>query len=120
MRFRSCRTWVATITAALFVLSAVAHHAAAAGMGMELGMAMPAATGDMASHDDSMPCHPSSDCDRMNMQAMACFAHCATVLGVLADVVVASAATIAQPVKPPVTPLLASLHGPPEPPPPRS
>lgn len=121
MRFQSCRTWLATITAALFVFSAVAGHAAAAGVSAASEMAMPAATGDMASHDDGMPCHPSSDCsDRMNMQAMACFAHCATVLGVLADWVVDTEVTIAHPVQVPVAPALASLHGPPEPRPPRS
>jgi len=117
MSFRSCRTWVAMITAALFVFSAVAHHAVAAGIGS--GMAMPAATADMASHD-GMPCPMSSDCNSdMSMQAMACFAHCATVVGVLADWIVGSAATIAHPMQLPATEPLTSLHGPPEPHPPR-
>jgi len=119
MRFRPPRTWVATITAALFVFSAVATHVVAAGAGAASEMAMSA--GDMASHDDGMPCQSSSDCgDRMNMQAMACFAHCATVLGVLADWVVDSEVTIARLVRLPVTLLLTSLHGLTEPPPPRS
>jgi hypothetical protein len=119
MSFRSYRRWVAAITAALFVFSAVAHHAVAAGMSTERGMALPAAVADMASHDDDMPCPLSSDCNNMSMQAMACFAHCATVLGVLADWVVGSTVTIAHPMQLPVTPPLASLHGPPEPYPPR-
>jgi hypothetical protein len=120
MSFRSCRTWVATVTAALFVFSAVAHHAVAAGMSTESGMAMPAATADMASHD-GMPCPLSSDCNNdMSMQAMACFAHCGTVVGVLADWAVGSAATTAHSMQLPVTPPLTSLHGPPEPHPPRS
>ena len=120
MSFRSCRRWLATITAALFVFSAVAHHAVATGMSSELGVATPAAGDNMASHD-GMPCPMSSDCsDGMGMQAMACFAHCARVLGVLADWVVDSEMTIAHLVRLPVVPPLASLHGPPEPPPPRS
>ena len=120
MTCRSCRTWVATITAALFVLSAVAQHAFAAGMGAELGMVMSSEAAGMASHDGSMPCPLSTDCNNdMSMQAMACFAHCATVLGVLADWVVDSLATIAHPMQASVSPPLASLHGPPEPPPPK-
>src|SRR5215207_7135629 len=120
MSFRSCRTWVAMITAALFVFSAVAHHAVAAGMSSESGMAMPAATADMASHD-GMPCPSSSDCSNdMGMQAMACFTHCATVVGVLADWAAGSVATIGHATQLPVALALKSLHGPPEPHPPKS
>jgi len=120
MSFRSCRTWVATITAALFVFSAVATHAVGSGMSTDAGMAMSVAA-DMASHDDTMPCPFSSDCNNdMGMRAMACFAHCATVLGVLADWFVVSVATTAHPIHLAVTPPLASLHGPPEPPPPKT
>jgi len=120
MSFRSCRTWIATITAVLFVFSAVAHNAVAAGMSKQSGMAMPVAATDMASHDGGMPCPLSSDCaNDMGMQAMACFAHCATVLGVLADCGFDPAATVTHPMQLAVTPPLASLHGPPEPPPPR-
>jgi hypothetical protein len=108
------------ITAALFVFSAVAHHAVAAGMSTESGMAMPAATADMASHD-GMPCPMSSDCNSdMGTQAMVCFAHCATVVGVLGDWIVGSAATVAHPMQLPATAALTSLHGPPEPYPPRA
>jgi hypothetical protein len=89
-------------------------------MSAEVGMAMSAAAAGMASHDDGMPCPMSSDCNSdVSMQAMACFAHCATVLGVLADWVVGLAEAIAHPMHLPVTPSLASLHGPPEPHPPR-
>jgi hypothetical protein len=120
MSFRSRRTWIATIMAALLVFSSVAHHAVAAGMSSESGMAMPAATADMASHD-GMPCPSSSDCSNdMGMHAMACFAHCSTVLGVLADWVAGSATTIARPMRLPATPPLTSLHRPPEPHPPKS
>jgi hypothetical protein len=108
------------ITAALFVFSAVAHHAVAAGIGTESGMAMPAATTDMASHD-GMPCPSSSDCNNdMSMRAMACFAHCATVLGVLADWAAGSAVRIGHATQLPVALALKSLHGPPEPHPPKS
>jgi hypothetical protein len=108
------------ITAALFVFSAVAHHAVAAGMSSESGMAMSAATADLASHD-GMPCPSSSDCSNdMGMQAMACFAHCATVVGVLADWAADSAATIGHATQLPAAPALKSLHGPPEPHPPKS
>jgi hypothetical protein len=56
----------------------------------------------------------------MSMQAMACFAHCATVVGVLADWAADSVATIGHATQLPVALALKSLHGPPEPHPPKS
>jgi hypothetical protein len=108
------------VTAALFAFSAVAHHAAAAGMSTESGMAMPAATADMTSHDD-MPCRMSSDCsDDMSTLAMACFAHCATAVGILAEAALVPVRMVAHQLKAPVVRPLASLHGPPEPHPPKT
>lgn len=119
MSFRSGRTWIAVVTAALFVLSAVAHHAVAAGMSTESGMAMPATASGMASHDAGPPCPMSSDCNDMSMQAMTCFAHCTTALGVLAESIVVPVTVIARPLGRPSIRPLTSLNGPPEPPPPR-
>jgi hypothetical protein len=81
---------------------------------------MPAATADMASHD-GMPCPLSSDCNNdMSMQAMACFAHCATVVGVLAEAALVPVTMVAHQLTAPVIRPLVSLHGPPEPHPPKS
>jgi hypothetical protein len=120
MRFPSCRRLIAMMTAALFMLSAVGHHVAAAGMTADVGMAMQSQLADMAARDMDGPCPMSSDCSKdMDMQAMACFAHCATVLGVLTEPVLIPGTAMAHPLDwPPVHPL-ASLHGPPESPPPK-
>ena len=107
------------MTAALLVFSAVAHHAVAAGMSTESGMAMPAASG-MTAHDAGAPCPMSSDCNDVSKQAMACFAHCATVVGVLAEPVLAPVTVIARPLGRPTIRPLTSLHGPPDSPPPKS
>ena len=124
MPFRSCRRFVALITAALFMLSAVAHHAVAAGMTPEATMAMPTQAADMTSHDNGMPCPMSpmsADCSKdMSMPAMACFAHCATVLGILSEPAPMPVTAIAHSLKLPIVRPLAGLHGPPEPPPPKS
>jgi hypothetical protein len=120
MSVRCCRRLVATITAVLFMLSAVAHHVVAAGMSADAGMAMQATAADMASHD-SMPCPMSSDCSKdTSMMGMACAAHCATVLGILAEAVIISAFITGHRLDSAVASSLASLHGPPEPPPPKS
>jgi hypothetical protein len=119
MPFHSCRRFVATITAALFIVSAVTHQIVAAGMSTEAGMAMSAAALGTASHDN-MPCPMSSDCSKdMNMPATACFAHCATVLGIVCEPVQVRISNDARNVPLPVMRRLASLHSPPEPPPPK-
>lgn len=108
------------ITATLFMFSAVAHHVLAAQM-MPADIAMPAAMASMASPDHEMPCSKPSDCAKdMTMKAMACFAHCAMVLGVLAESVVIPVSFVARPLALPAVHELASLHGPPEPHPPKS
>ena len=57
--------------------------------------------------------------ERRSMQAMACFAHCATVVGVLAEpILVPVAASLIRWICPAAP--LASLHGPPESHPPKS
>jgi hypothetical protein len=125
------------MTAALFMLSAVAHHVMAAGMitdsGVTLqsrvaetaGQDMPAhhgmAADGMATHDTDAPCPMSSDCSSdMDMRAMACSVHCATVIGVLAEPVLVLVTTIAHRLDRPLGHALASLHGPPDSPPPKS
>ena len=121
MWFRSCRRLIATITAAVLTLSAVAHHVVAAGMTAEPGMARQSQVTDMASHDTDAPCPVSSDCSKdTDMRAMACFAHCTTVLGVLTQPFLIPVTAIAHPLDLPLMHPLASLHGPPDSPPPKS
>jgi hypothetical protein len=131
MRFRSCRSLIATLTAALFLLSAVTHHVMAAAMVLDSGMSMASQAADMAdhvmaadhmaAHDADMPCPMSSDCSKdPDMRAMACFAHCATVLGVLADPARVVVTAAAHPLDLPLARPLVSLHGPPDSPPPKS
>jgi hypothetical protein len=118
------------MTAALFMLSAAAHHVMAAGMVMESGMTMPSQATDMTAHDMAVPdtaihdtdapCPMSSDCSKdTDMRAMACFAHCSTVLGVLAEPVRMNVAAVAHPLDWPLVRPLASLQGPPDSPPPK-
>jgi hypothetical protein len=120
MRFRACRRLIAAMTAVLITVSAVAHQAMAAGMSGGPGMAMAVEASEMASHDMAAPCPMSSDCAKdMSMHAMACFAHCATVVGVLAEPILVPVTAIADPMDLPLARPLASLHGPPESPPPK-
>jgi hypothetical protein len=116
MPFRFCRRLVAVTTAALFLLSAVTQHLAAAGMVMDARMEMQAKAADMPSQDDATHCPASSDCSDMHM---ACFTHCATVLGILSEPVPVPISMIAHKLNLPAVHHLASLHGPPEPHPPK-
>jgi hypothetical protein len=117
MPFRSC---LAVVTAVLFVLSAIAQHVVAAGMAADGGMEMPATVSDMPLHDDTTHCPMQSDCAKdMGMLTMACFAHCATVLGILSEPFAEPASIIGHKFNLSVMHPLASLHGPPEPHPPR-
>jgi hypothetical protein len=122
MRFHSCRCLIAATTAVLIILSAVVHHAVVAGMSAESGMAMSAQASEMASHDaGAAPCPMSSDCAKdMSMHAMACFAHCATVVGVLGEPILVPVTAISHQLDLPLVRPLASLHGPPDSPPPKS
>jgi hypothetical protein len=121
MRFRSCRRLIAVVAAALITISAVAHRTMAAEMNAEPAMAMSAQAGEMESHDMGAPCPMSSDCAKdMNMHAMACFAHCATVVGILAEPVLVPERMTAHRLDLPLVHTLASLHGPPDSPPPKS
>jgi hypothetical protein len=107
-------------TAALFLLSAVAHHVAAAGIAAQASMDMQAASAaGMASHDDATHCPPSSDCPRDMGMPMACFAQCATVLGILSEPVLIPMSVIGHRLTLPVANPLGSLHGPPDPHPPK-
>jgi hypothetical protein len=130
MRFQSCRGLIATMTAVLFLLSAVAHNVMAAGMVTDGGAVMQSHVADtaghtmaadhMAGHDADAPCPMSSDCSKgTDMRAMACSIHCATVLGVLVEPVRVTVTTVAHPLGWPLVHPLASLHGPPDSPPPK-
>lgn len=117
------------MTAALVMLSAVSQHAVAAGMATHAGMTTAgmtmagmtsSQTADMAADADA-PCPMSSECSPDDgLRAMACFAHCATVLGVLGAPVLVPVALVARLMQVPTIRPLASLHGPPEPHPPKS
>jgi hypothetical protein len=81
---------------------------------------IPAPGAQMPSHEDRSPCPMPSDCAKdINMVGMACFANCATVLGIVADFLVIPTVAVAQPVQLPAGRALLSLHGPPEPHPPK-
>ena len=117
MRFPS---YIAVITAVLFVLSAVGQHVVAAGMAVNGGMEMQAPAVGMASLDDTTGCPAQSDCAKhTGMPAMACFAHCVTVLGFLPEPILLPASMVGHTLDLPVVNPLASLHGPPEPHPPK-
>ncbi|MBX9775037.1 MAG: hypothetical protein K2Y71_11570 [Xanthobacteraceae bacterium] len=118
MRFLACRRLIAVVTVALMTISAAAHRAMAAEMNAEPAMAMSAQASAMESHD--APCPMSSNCaNDMNTHAMACFAHCASVVGVLAEPSLAPVTSVARPLERPLARSLASLHGPPDPHPPK-
>jgi hypothetical protein len=120
MSFQSRRMWVAAITAALFVFSAVAHAYGVSAMARDPGMAMPAVASDVASHEDSGSHCPPSDCSKNMLSQLACFAHCATVFGIVAEPVTIPVSVAARRLDAAVLHSLASVHGPPEPPPPKS
>jgi hypothetical protein len=117
MPFRSGRRLIPVAVAALFMISAVAH---AYGTSVMAGgmVTAPGASG-MASHDTSMPCAPS-DCSKDMLSHAACFAHCAVVVGIVAQSVTLSVSFARQRLDAPVIYALASVHGPPDPPPPKS
>jgi hypothetical protein len=118
MRFRS---YIAVITAVFFVLSAVGQHVVAAGMAVDGDMEMQAPAMGMASPDDTTHCPAQSDCAKhTGMPAMACFAHCVTMPGFLSEPILPPASIAGHKLDLPVVNPLASLHGPPEPHPPKS
>jgi hypothetical protein len=115
------RRLVATMLAAVLILSTVGHHVMAAGMAAEGRMAMQSQATDMTVHDADAPCPMSSDCATdTDMQAMACFAQCATVVGVLAEPALVSGTAVAHPLGALLVRPLVSLHGPPDSPPPKT
>jgi hypothetical protein len=114
------RSYIAVIIALLFVLSSVGQHVVTAGMAVDGGMEMQAPAVGMASPDDTTGCPTQSDCAKhTGMPAMACFAHCVTVLGFLPEPILLPASIAGHKLDLPVVNPLASLHGPPEPHPPK-
>jgi len=112
------------------MLSAAAHHVMAAGMVMGSDAATQSHVTDMADHmtvadhmaghDAGAPCPMSSDCSNdADMRAMACSVHCATVLGVLVEPGRVAVTSVTHPLDWPLVRPLASLHGPPDSPPPK-
>jgi hypothetical protein len=101
------------MVAALFMLSAVAHHAMAAAMSAGTGMTAATAGEHTASHD-GMPCSPSLQCSDVDVHAIACAAHCAPVMGIIAVPAFVRTMAISYQIKAPVARALASLHGPPD------
>jgi hypothetical protein len=92
----------------------------AAGMAVDVGMEMQAPVVGMASPDDTTPCPAQSDCTKhTGTPAMACFAHCITVLGFLPEPILLPVSMVGHKLDLPVVNPLASLHGPPEPHPPK-
>jgi hypothetical protein len=114
MRFQACRGFIAVVTAVLFTLSAAGQNIAASAMVTHAGMTV--AASEAASEDHC----PPSDCSKQMDQRMACFAHCATVLGILSASNLISVSVVTDKLEVPQTRRLANLHGPPEPPPPKS
>src|SRR5215218_9729106 len=113
MRFRS---YIAVITAVLFVLSAAGQQVVAAGMVVDGDMEMQAPAVGMVLPDDTTHCPMQSDCAKhTGMPAMACFAHCVTMLGFLSEPILLPASMVGHKLDLPVVNPLASLHGPPEP-----
>jgi hypothetical protein len=104
----------------LFLLSIVGHGYVVAGMASDTGMSMPAVSADMTMHDDGMDCGTDADCAKDMRMHMACFAHCAVLAGILTEpvslpIVLATRTVPLSPADP-----LASVHGPPDPHPPKS
>jgi hypothetical protein len=117
MTFRSC---LAVIIALLFTVSAIAQHVVAAGMTAGGGMEMQSPAVDMALPDDTTHCPASSDCAKdTSTPMMACFAHCAVVLGFLPGPAALPVSLVGHELDWPVVHPLASLHEPPEPHPPK-
>jgi hypothetical protein len=106
---------------AVLILSPVGHHVMAASMMAESGMTMQVHDTAMGAHDADAPCPMSSDCATdTDMQAMACFAQCATAVGVLAEPALVSETAVAHPLDVLLVRPLVSLHGPPDSPPPKT
>ena len=82
-------------------------------------MTMPVVASEMGAHESNSYC-PPSDCSKDMLAHLACFTHCATVLGILAEPVIIFVSITRHRLDSAVVQMLASLHGPPEPPPPKS
>ena len=115
----SWRRFIAVMTAVLFLLSTAGHGFVLAGMAYGMSMEMAAGAADMASHDDPMDCGEHADCTAKKVQ-MACFAHCASVTGILSEPAGLSIIGAARELTAAVARPLPSLHGPPDPHPPKS
>jgi hypothetical protein len=117
------RRLIAVITGLLFLFSSLGHGFAMAGMTSGEGAGMVAAAADMmmpmASDDGSKDCSDRTDCKAHGMD-MACFAHCVSVTGILPEPAVLPMVGAIRELTAIATPPLASLHGPPDPHPPRS
>ena len=105
----------------LFVLSIVAHGFVVGGMATELAKTEMAQTMSAASADvtmqDGMDC--GTACSNDAGMHMACFAHCAALTGILTEPALLPMALAAQTVLLAPADPLTSVHGPPDPRPPK-
>jgi hypothetical protein len=116
MSYARCRRLIATATAMLFVLSIVAHGFVVGGMAAEMAKTMPAASAGMTMQD-GMDCDTA--CSNDAGMHMTCFAHCAALTGILTEPAPLRLARAAQTVLLATADPLVSVHGPPEPRPPK-
>src|SRR5262245_1829008 len=118
------RRLIAAATALLFVLSIVGHGFAVAAMAGEARMVTPGPSSDtamtvpmpspaMAMQDGGMDCG-GTDCSNDAGMHMACVAHCAALMGILAEPVSLPMAFGVQTVPLAPADVLASVHGPPD------
>jgi hypothetical protein len=100
----------------LFVLSIVAHGVVVGGMAAEMAKTMPDASVGMTMQD-GMDC--DTPCSNDSGMHMACFAHCAALTGILNEPAPLPMALIAHTVLLAPADPLTSIHGPPDPHPPK-
>lgn len=109
----------------LFVFSVVAHGFAVAGVAGEAGMTgtssdttMTMASPGTAMQDGGMACG-GTDCSGDTGMHMACFAHCAALTGIVTEPVSLPMPLAGRAVPMAAVGALTSLHGPPDPHPPK-
>src|SRR5690349_4528837 len=114
----STRRMIAAITALLFLLSIAVHGFVVAGMAGDENMSLASASSDMGTPGAGKNC--GMDCAKDIAMHMACSALCASLTGILSEPVSLPLSFAAEmlPVSPSVP--LTSVHGPPDPYPPKS
>jgi len=117
MSSRLWRRFIAVTTAMLFLLSIAGHGFVVAGMSNADGMAMAAAAADLSMPAAGVDC--DMDCAKDTGMHMACAALCAGLTGILTESVwLPRVFAVGELPLAPADPL-ASVHGPPDPHPPK-